>query len=177
MERIRARLTEVVKVEARRPDKKDKGLAGRLAAALEEERKLSAALLAALEVERRLILAGQMEELYAACRERAELTERLRGAQGASAQAICALGGAPELSVAIGLAARSERPRLRELRSEINRLRAEVARLSAENRRDVGEALAYIDAAVSILTGAEEQPRTYGGECAKAGPAHVSSEV
>lgn len=150
--------------------------ARRLAEALEAERRLSAELVAALQTERSSLVAGRLEELYAACHERVRLVEELGAAQQASAAALEALSAGPELSAAIKQVARRHRPRLRELRAEINRLRRQAAALCEENRLYVGEALACIDEAVSILTGAATEPRTYG-ERAKSGPAVISSEV
>jgi len=165
------------------PSKVDKGVKGvvvaRLGEALEAECRLTADLVAALKQEAAGIISGQVEELYAACARRSELTERLAASQEATAEAIRAAGGEEprDLSGAILLLHRSERPKLRRLREEINRLRREVAALSEGNRRCVADALEYIDGTLAILTGVPTTADGYGGAKAKAGPAVLSSEV
>lgn len=157
--------------------------AARLAGALEAEKRLTESLLAALKAERENLLSGRLEELYAACRERTELVERVRAGQDETARALADLAGAvglrerPELSAAISRLSRQERPALRRLRAEVNRLRREAAALSNENRQCAAEALEFIDQAVAILTGATAGAGTYGERRVGSPPAILSSEV
>jgi hypothetical protein len=154
--------------------------AERLAEALEGERDRTAALLAALEAEHKSLMAGRVEELYAACRQRAEVIETVRESQQATARVIRELSkGEPlGLTQAIARLSRRARPRLRALRLEVNQLRRHVSALSEENRASAQAALDYLDQAVAILTGAEAaQSQAYGENRLKSLPAHVSSEV
>lgn len=172
-------------MEAARDDNRTGEQAGRgLARSLEDERELTESLLAVLRQERESLLGGRLEDLYGACRRRGELVERLRSGQEATARAVAELlhaeggGGRRTLASAIAQAQRGVRPRLRRLQGEVSRLRREVAVLSEENTRYATEALDYLEAALSILTGAARPPETYGGRRARAAaPAHVSSEV
>jgi hypothetical protein len=169
-------------MEAVRPDRTDmEEDALRLTEALQGERDRTANLLSALEAERKSLRAGRLEELYTACRQRAEVIETVRESQQATARVIRELARTEQpvrLTETIARLSGRHRPRLRALRLEVNRLRRQVSTLSEENSACAQAALDYLDRAVAILTGADAaQPQGYGERQAKSVPAHVSSEV